>query len=41
MRGWRIELSEELCGLVWESAEAIRARYSVPTALKAYLQQIE
>ncbi len=41
MQGWRIELKEELPGLVWESAAAIRARYSVPTALKAYLQQIE
>ena len=41
MQGWRIELPEELPGLVWESAEAIRTRYSVPTALKAYLQQIE
>ena len=41
MQGWRIELPEELPGLVWESAAAIRARYSVPTALKAYLQQIE
>ena len=41
MQGWRIELKEELPGLVWESAAAIRARYSVPTALKAYLAQIE
>ena len=41
MRGWRIELKEELPGLVWESAAAIRAHYSVPTALKAYLAQIE
>ena len=41
MRGWRIELKEELPGLVWESAAAIRARYSVPTALKAYLAQIQ
>ena len=41
MQGWRIELKEELPGLVWESAAAIRARYSVPTALKAYLAQIQ
>ena len=41
MQGWRIELKEELPGVVWESAAAIRARYSVPTALKAYLAQIE
>ena len=40
MAGWRIELSEELDGLVWERAGEIRARYSVPTALKAYLAQI-
>ena len=40
MEGWRIELPEELDGLMWERAGEIRARYSVPTALKAYLAQI-
>jgi A/G-specific adenine glycosylase len=41
MEGWLLELPEEFPGFVWESAAAIRARYSVPTALKAYLAQIE
>ena len=40
MEGWLVELPEELGGLVWERAGEIRARYSVPTALKAYLAQI-
>ena len=40
MRGWLVELPEELDALVWERAGEIRARYSVPTALKAYLAQI-
>ena len=40
MRGWRIELPEELPGLIWESAASIRSHYSFPTALKAYLRQI-
>ena len=41
MRAYRIELAEEVPGLVWETAGAIRERYSFPTALKAYLRQIE
>ncbi len=40
MRGWRIELPRELPGFVWETSEGIRARYSVPTALKTYLKVI-
>ena len=40
MQGWRIELPAELPGLVWETAEEICARYSVPTALKAYMKVI-
>ncbi len=40
MQGWRIELPAELPGFVWETAEEIRARYSVPTALKAYMKAI-
>ena len=40
MQGWRIELPAELPGFVWETAEEIRARYSVPTALKAYMKVI-
>ena len=36
MTGWRIELAEELPGYVWETAEAIRSAYSLPTAFKFY-----
>ena len=41
MRGWRIELEGESEGLVWRSAAEIRGSYSVPTALKAYLKQLD
>ena len=41
MEGFLIELPRETEGFVWEPPEAIRARYSFPTALKAYLRQIE
>ena len=41
MQGWLLELKKPLPGLTWETAEAIRSRYSVPTALKAYLALIE
>ena len=37
MRGFVIELPRELPDLVWEDAASIRAEYSVPTALKKYL----
>ena len=40
MRGWLLELPEALPGFVWETAESIRARYSVPTAMKAYMKVI-
>ena len=40
MRGFLIELPEELPGLVWEEAGTIRAAYSVPTALKYYLKRL-
>jgi hypothetical protein len=40
MEGWLLELSAELDGYTWETPEAIRARYSFPTALRAYLEQI-
>ncbi len=38
MRGFLLELPEELPGLVWATAEELRAGYSIPTALKAYLR---
>ena len=41
MEGWRLDLQKPLPGLTWETAAEIRARYSIPTALKAYLVQIE
>ncbi len=41
MTGWAVELPAELDDCVWETGSAIRARYSFPTALKAYLEQIE
>ena len=41
MRGWRIELEGETEGLVWRSAAEIRGNYSVPTALRAYLKQLD
>ena len=37
MEGYLIELPRELEGYTWETPQAIRARYSFPTALKAYL----
>ena len=37
MRGFVIELPRELPDLVWEDSASIRAEYSVPTALKKYL----
>ena len=40
MRGWLLELPEALPGFVWETAESIRARYSVPTAMKAYMKVV-
>ena len=40
MRGWRIEVPEPLPGFCWETPEVIRARYSFPTALRAYWGQI-
>ena len=40
MTGWRVELPEELSGYVWETAETIRTAYSVPTALKYYLNRL-
>ena len=36
MAGWRVELSEEVPGYVWETAETIRGTYSLPTAFKAF-----
>jgi hypothetical protein len=36
MTGWRVELSEEVPGYVWETVEMIRREYSLPTALKFY-----
>ena len=36
MAGWRVELSEEAPGYVWETAETIRSTYSLPTAFKAF-----
>ncbi len=41
MRGYMLELPAETEGLVWESAGEIRGRYSIPTALRAYLRQID
>ena len=41
MEGWLLDLRKPLPGLTWETAEEIRARYSIPTALKAYLALIE
>ena len=41
MEGWRLELPKPLPGLTWETAETIRSRYSIPTALRAYLALIE
>ena len=40
MQGFLVELPEELPDFLWETPQAIRERYSVPTALKAYLKQI-
>ena len=40
MQGFLVDLPEELSDLTWETPQAIRERYSVPTALKAYLKQI-
>ncbi len=40
MRGFSIELPSELPELVWADPAAIRAEYSVPTALKAYLKRL-
>ena len=41
MQGFLVELPEELPGFLWESPEAIRERYSFPTALKAYLRLLD
>ena len=41
MTGYILPLKAEITGLVWESAEQLRASYSIPTALKAYLKKIE
>ena len=41
MEGWRLDLKRPLPGLTWETAAEIRSRYSIPTALKAYLALIE
>ena len=41
MEGWLLDLRKPLPGLTWETAEEIRSRYSIPTALKAYLALIE
>ena len=41
MEGWRLDLGKPLPGLTWETAAEIRSRYSIPTALKAYLALIE
>ena len=41
MEGWLLELRKPLPGLTWETAKEIRSRYSIPTALKAYLALIE
>ena len=40
MRGFLVELPSCLPGFVWEDAAAIRAAYSVPTALKYYLERL-
>ncbi len=40
MRGFALELPEELPGFLWADAETIRAEYSVPTALKYYLKRL-
>ena len=41
MEGWLLDLRKPLPGLTWETAAEIRSRYSIPTALKAYLALIE
>ena len=40
MQGYLVELPQELPGYVWEDAPTIRAAYSVPTALKAFLKRL-
>ena len=40
MRGFLIELPTELPQFLWEDAESIRAKYSVPTALRAFLKRL-
>ncbi len=40
MTGYTLRLPSETEGFVWADAEEIRARYSFPTALKAYLKQL-
>ena len=40
MQGFLVELPAELPDFLWETPQAIRERYSFPTALKAYLKQI-
>ena len=40
MRGFSLELPRELPELVWETPEAIRGRYSLPSALKYYLKRL-
>ena len=41
MEGWLLDLKRPLPGLTWETAAEIHSRYSIPTALKAYLALIE
>ena len=40
MEGYLLELPEELPGYIWAAPDEIRARYSFPTALRAYLEKI-
>ena len=40
MRGFSVLLGRELPDYTWEGPDAIRAAYSVPTALKKYLKQL-
>ena len=40
MRGYRVELPNELPGFVWEDAAVIREKYSIPTALRYYLKRL-
>ena len=40
MQGFLLELPEELPDFLWETPQAIRERYSFPTALRSYLKLI-